>query len=61
MWQNLYLVNLKVLTKVFSLQSFPLPLLGIHQGIFGNHLNKQLLEDGNKTYIISSSSKTKTN
>lgn len=36
------------LTQVFSLQSFPLPLLGIHQGIFGDHLDKQLLKEWHK-------------
>ena len=31
------------LTQIFPLQSFPLSLLGVHEGILGNHLNKQFL------------------
>lgn len=32
-------------TQVLSLQRFSLSLLGVHQGISGNHLYKQLLEE----------------
>lgn len=35
------------LTQIFPLQGFSLPLLGVHQSIFGDHLNKQLLKERN--------------
>jgi hypothetical protein len=34
---------LRTLTQIFPLQSFPFSLLGIDEGILGNHLNKQFL------------------
>lgn len=36
------------LTQIFPLQGFSLPLLGVDQSIFGDHLNKQLLQDRNE-------------